>query len=298
MSAAIEIRFTVNGDANASSLSPHEAPARRAARRPAADRHQGRLRRRRMRLLFRAHEWRAREQLPRPRAAGRGRHASKPSKAWRPQWRLHPLQQAFLACGGAQCGICTPGMLMAATHLLAAQSASHARGNSRGPGWKSLPLHRLHPHLRIRALAAAQAEPAQTMRGDAAAHELDRARHLAGVLELIAHAPGQWTPIAGGTELMVAHAAGRLRASKLVSLWGIPTCASSRAPRNLISIGAGATFTDMRRHTLHPRGISPARSRCKLDRLHRQSEPRHHRRQPRQRIAGRRLVPGAAGLRR
>ncbi len=31
---------------------------------------------------------------------------------------LHPLQQAFLQCGGAQCGICTPGMLMAATHLL------------------------------------------------------------------------------------------------------------------------------------------------------------------------------------
>lgn len=32
---------------------------------------------------------------------------------------LHPLQQAFLNCGGAQCGICTPGMLMAATQLLA-----------------------------------------------------------------------------------------------------------------------------------------------------------------------------------
>jgi aerobic carbon-monoxide dehydrogenase small subunit len=32
---------------------------------------------------------------------------------------LHPLQRAFLACGGAQCGICTPGMLMAATQLLA-----------------------------------------------------------------------------------------------------------------------------------------------------------------------------------
>jgi len=32
---------------------------------------------------------------------------------------MHPLQEAFLACGGAQCGICTPGMLMAATHLLA-----------------------------------------------------------------------------------------------------------------------------------------------------------------------------------
>jgi carbon-monoxide dehydrogenase small subunit len=31
---------------------------------------------------------------------------------------LHPIQQAFLKCGGAQCGICTPGMLMAATQLV------------------------------------------------------------------------------------------------------------------------------------------------------------------------------------
>jgi carbon-monoxide dehydrogenase small subunit len=31
---------------------------------------------------------------------------------------LHPLQEAFLACGGAQCGICTPGMILAAVHLL------------------------------------------------------------------------------------------------------------------------------------------------------------------------------------
>jgi aerobic carbon-monoxide dehydrogenase small subunit len=32
--------------------------------------------------------------------------------------RLTALQEAFLACGGAQCGICTPGMLLAAHHLL------------------------------------------------------------------------------------------------------------------------------------------------------------------------------------
>ena len=30
---------------------------------------------------------------------------------------LHPLQDAFLAHGGAQCGFCTPGMLLAATEL-------------------------------------------------------------------------------------------------------------------------------------------------------------------------------------
>ena len=31
---------------------------------------------------------------------------------------LHPVQKAFLKCGGAQCGICTPGMVVATVHLL------------------------------------------------------------------------------------------------------------------------------------------------------------------------------------
>lgn len=32
--------------------------------------------------------------------------------------QLHALQESFLHCGGAQCGICTPGMVMAAVDLL------------------------------------------------------------------------------------------------------------------------------------------------------------------------------------
>jgi len=32
--------------------------------------------------------------------------------------RLHTLQKAFLDCGGAQCGICTPGMILASYYLL------------------------------------------------------------------------------------------------------------------------------------------------------------------------------------
>lgn len=31
---------------------------------------------------------------------------------------MHPVQQAFLRCGGAQCGICTPGMILASIRLL------------------------------------------------------------------------------------------------------------------------------------------------------------------------------------
>jgi carbon-monoxide dehydrogenase small subunit len=31
---------------------------------------------------------------------------------------MHPVQRVFLECGGAQCGICTPGMIVATVNLL------------------------------------------------------------------------------------------------------------------------------------------------------------------------------------
>jgi aerobic carbon-monoxide dehydrogenase small subunit len=46
---------------------------------------------------------------------------------------LHILQKTFLECGGAPCGICTPGMVLAAC----------VGRNPGGPLGQSLPLHRL-----------------------------------------------------------------------------------------------------------------------------------------------------------
>lgn len=37
--------------------------------------------------------------------------------------QLSTLQQAFLECGGAQCGICTPGMILASQQLLSKNSS-------------------------------------------------------------------------------------------------------------------------------------------------------------------------------
>ncbi|HET6168981.1 MAG TPA: FAD binding domain-containing protein [Terracidiphilus sp.] len=86
------------------------------------------------------------------------------------------------------------------------------------------------------------------MRGNAEAHELIAPGSLPDVLELLAAAPSEWMPIAGGTELMVAHAAGRLRSGKLVSLWGIPDLRFIQTLQQAVVMGAGTTFSDLRGH--------------------------------------------------
>ncbi len=86
------------------------------------------------------------------------------------------------------------------------------------------------------------------MRGNAEAHELIAPGSLPAVLDLLASAPGEWTPIAGGTEIMVAFAAGRLGAQKLVNLWGIPELRFINATPTSIVIAACTTFLDLRAH--------------------------------------------------
>jgi CO/xanthine dehydrogenase FAD-binding subunit len=88
------------------------------------------------------------------------------------------------------------------------------------------------------------------MRGDAHAHQFLAPGNLTAVLNLIAAEPGQWTPIAGGTELMVAFAAGRLNATKLVNLWGIPELRFIETKPDSIAIGAATTFTDLRKSAI------------------------------------------------
>jgi OHCU decarboxylase len=73
-------------------------------------------------------------------------------------------------------------------------------------------------------------------------------RSLEAVLALLAHEPGQWTPIAGGTELMVQYGAGRLRQRKLVNIFGLPELTAIAATPAGIRIGAGVTYTSIRNH--------------------------------------------------
>ena len=61
---------------------------------------------------------------------------------------LHPLQAAFADLGAAQCGYCTPGILMTAKALLEKGTLTHPRKNQGSDLRQSVPLHRLPADLR------------------------------------------------------------------------------------------------------------------------------------------------------
>ena len=63
---------------------------------------------------------------------------------------LHPLQQAFAELGAAQCGYCTPGILLTAEALLEETPTPDPGRDQAGPGRQSLPLHRVHQDPRRR----------------------------------------------------------------------------------------------------------------------------------------------------
>jgi aerobic-type carbon monoxide dehydrogenase small subunit (CoxS/CutS family) len=56
--------------------------------------------------------------------------------------KLHPLQQKFLEHAALQCGICTPGFLIAAKDLLAKNRTRRGRNPLRA-GREPVSLHRL-----------------------------------------------------------------------------------------------------------------------------------------------------------
>jgi CO/xanthine dehydrogenase FAD-binding subunit len=85
------------------------------------------------------------------------------------------------------------------------------------------------------------------MRSYSAEYELLTPGSLDAVLRLLHDEPGVWTPIAGGTEIMVLYGAGTLTTRKFVSI----TVAELRQiteDSSWISIGGGCSFTQIRRH--------------------------------------------------
>ncbi len=88
------------------------------------------------------------------------------------------------------------------------------------------------------------------MRSNPAEYEMIAPGSLPIVLSLLANEPGNWLPIAGGTDVMVQYAAGKLPARKLVSIWNLPELQRIAVEKEEVRIGAGCTYTDIRKHTI------------------------------------------------
>jgi CO/xanthine dehydrogenase FAD-binding subunit len=86
------------------------------------------------------------------------------------------------------------------------------------------------------------------MRSNVAQYDLIAPTTLDVVLQILADSPDRYTPIAGGTELMVALGAGRLQSKKFISLWNLEELRFIEVASDAIIIGAGSTFTDIRNH--------------------------------------------------
>jgi OHCU decarboxylase len=86
------------------------------------------------------------------------------------------------------------------------------------------------------------------MRSDPAEYDLVAPANLQAAVSLLASGPDRRLPIAGGTDLMVQYAAGTLRARNLVSISRLPELRRVEVLAEEIQIGAGCTYTDIRKH--------------------------------------------------
>jgi carbon-monoxide dehydrogenase small subunit/xanthine dehydrogenase small subunit len=159
---------------------------------------------------------------------------------------LHPLQDAFVELGGVQCGICIPGMVLAARALLAHSpraSYDEIRAGLAGN------LCRCTGYTKIFAAVARAAgacdEPIRGRAPAPAAPGYLRPRSLEEALEILAQRGAEARPLAGGTDILVQAKDGRPDRASLVDLTAVPELKGIEDRGEHVSIGAGVTHSEM-----------------------------------------------------
>lgn len=79
-------------------------------------------------------------------------------------------------------------------------------------------------------------------------YELKTLPDLAGALDLLAREPGVWRPFAGGTDIMVLFEAGKLAHQRYLNIWRLPELRGITVTDTTVTIGALATYTQVRTH--------------------------------------------------
>jgi CO/xanthine dehydrogenase FAD-binding subunit len=86
------------------------------------------------------------------------------------------------------------------------------------------------------------------MRGYLPRYDLVAPGSLLEVLALLSESPGTWRPLAGGTDVMVELAAGKLPPGRFVSLWHLHELRGIEVGPEHVTLGGLTTYTQVREH--------------------------------------------------
>jgi xanthine dehydrogenase small subunit len=179
--------------------------------------------------------------------------------------RLAPIQASFLELGGTQCGMCTPGMLLAAHALLASHRPS---GDADVREAIAGSLCRCTGYTRIIASIEAVADDGipggqVTVTTDPAAADaivigdgqtgveprLVRATSLPDALARLTSDP-RLRPVAGGTDLMVETSVDPARRRPLLDISGIDDLRGIAVAHDELVLGALTTWEELKRSSI------------------------------------------------
>ncbi len=88
------------------------------------------------------------------------------------------------------------------------------------------------------------------MRSNVPEYHAEAPRSLTETLQALKKAPGHWTLLAGGTDLMVVYEAGQLAARNFLSIWGLPELKGIKVDVDFVELGALTTFSDVQSHPI------------------------------------------------
>ena len=161
--------------------------------------------------------------------------------------RLHPLQEAFIDKGGVQCGICIPGMVLAAKALLDRDPAADGDAIRHGLAGN---LCRCTGYTKIFAAVVQAATSPRPRREQApppngTAPRSFRPRTLEEAIEILAQRPDEIRPLAGGTDILVEARDGKVGRGVLFDVTAVEELHGIEERGDHLWIGATTTHTEM-----------------------------------------------------
>jgi xanthine dehydrogenase small subunit len=162
---------------------------------------------------------------------------------------LHPLQESFIDKGGVQCGICIPGMILAAKALLDEKPSLTSEDVRQGLAGN---LCRCTGYTKILTAVAVAATSSRLPRPRRyplapATPRYFRPRSLEEALEILAQRAHEVRPLAGGTDILVKAKDGLVSRAALFDLTGVTEIRGIQEHADHVWIGAGTTHTEMMR---------------------------------------------------